>query len=72
MCFSKRKRTTPTNEAKAYAIRKTYLNQHVLLKRKRTDPCSMLRIGREPQNLTIAFGNLKYENFIYFFNLSYN
>ena len=29
----KRKRTTPTNEAKAYAIRKTYLNQHVLLKR---------------------------------------
>lgn len=33
MCFSKRKRTTPTNEAKAYTIRKTYLNQYVLLKR---------------------------------------
>ena len=34
MCFSKRKRTTPTNEAKAYTkIRKTYFNQYVLLKR---------------------------------------
>ena len=29
----KRKRTTPTNEAKAYTLRKTYLNQYVLLKR---------------------------------------
>ena len=38
MCFSKRKRTTPTNEAKAYTIRKTYLNQYVPLKRKRTRP----------------------------------
>ena len=33
MCFSKRKRTTPTNEAKAYTLRKTYFIQYVLLKR---------------------------------------
>ena len=33
MCFSKRKRTTPTNEAKAYTLRKTYSIQYVLLKR---------------------------------------
>ena len=83
MCFSKRKRTTPTNEAKAYTRRKTYLIQYVLLKRinmkkyiniicvcflasggsrepchrfqrckiEEPDPCSMLRIGREPRNL---------------------
>lgn len=33
MCFSKRKRTTPTNESKAYTLRKTYFIQYVLLKR---------------------------------------